>query len=199
MKLILIRHGETAVNLAGKVHRRQDDASLSPLGLAQAQAIAGLCLEQGVEEVFTSPERRARETADVIARHLRLAPVVLSDLAERNWGIWAGRSWDVRLQQLNKLTLEERYNFIPPGGESWKRMDVRLERALERVVNSAAQTAAVVTHGGALRALVPIIEGLPKGLSLQSDFDNGSISTVEYRDGLYRMISRNVTSHLPVG
>ena len=65
MSLWLARHGETEENAEGRILGRRDPP-LSPAGVTQAEALAGRLRDAGVVAVWTSPLRRARETAEVV-------------------------------------------------------------------------------------------------------------------------------------
>src|SRR5690349_3471380 len=88
----LIRHGHTDA-LDTRLCGRAADVGLSSTGTAQA-AEAGIALATApIAAVYTSPLRRARETADAIARHHRLTPQPLAALQEIDFGRWAGLSF----------------------------------------------------------------------------------------------------------
>jgi broad specificity phosphatase PhoE len=78
-ELILIRHGYTV-----RVHGDYVHAPLTPLGQQQA-AQTGAYLsasQQIIHSFYTSPLRRARETADIIASKISLQPVVKNGVRE---------------------------------------------------------------------------------------------------------------------
>ncbi len=86
MKLILIRHGQTDSNVQNRLHKRNDAIGLDATGKDQACKTAAECKRLNVEVIFSSPEKRARETAHVIGEDLSLEPIILSELSERDWG-----------------------------------------------------------------------------------------------------------------
>lgn len=71
MKLYIIRHGQTDWNVAGKIQGRRD-IPLNAQGRLQAQALAAGMAKRPVTAVFSSPQRRALETAQAIAKPLNL-------------------------------------------------------------------------------------------------------------------------------
>ena len=75
-------------------------------------------------------------------------------------------------------------------------MNNRLETSLDIITKSDNKVVAVVMHGGALRALMPILKDLPKDNSFQYDFDNASITYFEYSNGKFKSILENSTEHL---
>jgi alpha-ribazole phosphatase len=179
MKLLLIRHAETQVNVENKTHQTNDPVGLTELGKAQAQKLIETCVNNRVEVVFASPENRAIQTAKIVAEGINKPMQIVPELAERNWGELSGKPWAEIEIYLKDLSLEDRRNFVPPGGESWRQMDERLESFLTKLKSETYQVAAVITHEGALRALVPILKHEPKEKSLEYHFDNTSINIFE--------------------
>jgi broad specificity phosphatase PhoE len=196
MKVLFLRHGQTATNVAAKVHRKNDETSLDSVGVAQAHKLAIACFQEGVQQLFCSPEKRARETAEIIGSELGLKVIDLDELGERDWGDWSDKPWADIQAKLEKLSLEERYGLVPPNGESWQAMDRRLEKAVGQIKVSTYPVIAVVMHGGALRALMPLLKGEPKETSFQYNFKNASITSFEYHGGRWKLMRENDVVHL---
>src|SRR5262245_11655180 len=81
-RLILMRHGATEANLQRPytLQGRQPDSELAPAGIVQAHAAAASLQSFGIDSVCTSPLRRARATAEVIAGLLRFRIEVVDGL-----------------------------------------------------------------------------------------------------------------------
>ncbi len=200
MKLLLIRHGQTEVNASGSMHTLNDDAGLSELGLLQAQKLIRVCKDHGVQMLYSSNENRAKQTAEIIAVGLGIKNNPTNALHERNWGEWGGRTWTEIKNELDTMNIQQRYTFIPPSGESWQQMETRLKQCVDNIVagGEAKQVyaIAIVTHGGALRGLMPILKDTPKEVSLKYDFENASVTIFEYESGVYSEVVVNDTAHL---
>ena len=196
MKILFIRHGETDVNASGVLHKAHDPEGLNETGRKQASALGEACMRAGVEVIYTSPEKRAVETAEIIGAILGLQSLTIEDFRERNFGEWSGRPWPEMRAELSRMTTEERYTFRPQGGESWKDVEERLSKAIGRITGGESNVVAVISHAGVTRALMPILKNEPKDTSYKYVFDNGSITSFEYKDGKYTGLSVNDTSHL---
>ena len=153
VELLLARHGQTADNAGGLILGRRDP-QLSDVGRGQAAQLAERARHAGVAAVWTSPLRRARETADVAAAALRLEPSVLADLIESDRGSWEGHA----VAQLAEVSPElvrafedAAPDFVFPGGESIQHQIVRTRRALN-LVATGVRPALVVAHAGTIRA-----------------------------------------------
>lgn len=82
MRLILVRHGQTAANLTRALDTAEPGAPLTPLGHHQAEAVAGHLADAGVRAIFTSNLTRTGQTAAPLARRLGIEPVVLPGIRE---------------------------------------------------------------------------------------------------------------------
>lgn len=197
-RLIFIRHGQTDENLGDTLHiHTENEKGLNKTGIQQIQKVAEVCRENNVDVVFCSSENRALESAEIITKALGLQPpIVLPELLERNWGDWEGKPWDEVQKDLDTLTLEDRYTFLPPHGESWQQMEKRLKVGLQKLMDSEGKNIVVVTHGGALRGLMPVLKNAPKQTSFIYQFHNASATIFDYVDGQYKEVAVNDTSHL---
>ena len=196
MRFIFIRHGETEKNIKKLTHKTGDSTKLTKKGIRQIKECTPILKENKVEIIYYSPEKRAKESADIISKELKLKIKALKDFKERNWGEWEGRPWEDIKSSLDKMSLKERYNFIPPKGESWKAMELRLNRALKLIIKGKERCVCIITHMGSLRGLMPIINNEPKESSFKYEFENGSITIFDYKKEKYKEILVNDISHL---
>lgn len=175
MSLLLVRHGETALNRARVV--QPADTPLSALGLSQAQALAErLASEFRVAAVLSSDLPRAMQTAGCAARRLGLSVELEPMLAERNYGELRGRSYDSL--GFDPLTMSE----APVQGESLARFAERVEEAFARMCawrDRCDGDLLVVTHGLVLRELAAR-HLLPAARPLTAPFGNASITVVDF-------------------
>ena len=89
MRLILVRHGSTAWNEEGK-YQGTIDIPLSDRGRQEAEMVAERLRDEKIDAVYSSNLRRARETAEIIARPHGLPVQVIEELGEMNFGDWEG-------------------------------------------------------------------------------------------------------------
>ena len=71
-KIILVRHGETVWNKDRRIHGGSMDIPLSEKGLIQAECLAKRLDSEKLKAIYSSHQKRALETAEVIARHKKL-------------------------------------------------------------------------------------------------------------------------------
>jgi probable phosphoglycerate mutase len=174
MALLLIRHGETPLNVARVL--QPADTPLSARGVEQARALARRLSDMHVAAIISSDLPRARQTAELIAA-ATAAPIETSELLrERNFGDWRGLAYDTL--PANPLTMAG----APPGGESSAAFEARVALAFALVVQRAAAlrgTLAIVTHGLVIRAMLASHIRLPAGTVQPAHLGNTSLSMFE--------------------
>ena len=195
--LILVRHGETETNIREKLHGEKDSQTLNKTGKTQIEKTAKKLLEYNPSAIYSSTEKRAIESAEIIASICKLALRKIRGMQERNWGEFSGKSWPEIAIVLGKMTLEERYSYVPPKGESWKASFNRIKDAINEVVlKNKGETIVVVTHGGTIRIIMPYLLNRPKEKSFKHDPSNASITVFEHIDGKFKQLLVDDTSHL---
>jgi broad specificity phosphatase PhoE len=156
-EILLARHGQTADNAGGRILGRRDPP-LTETGVGQARSLAAKLASEGILAVYTSPLRRARQTAEIVAGALGLDPTVLDDLIESGRGTWEGRrvaELAVEAPELHAAFLRADPAFAFPGGESLRAQRDRTERALATVARGPL-AALVVAHAGTVRAALDL-------------------------------------------
>ena len=154
-----IRHGESEGNTLEDECPVMHDSVLTDQGRKEAQKIVDYFKKNKIDisDVYTSSQSRSYQAAEIVATAFGFPLKVKNNLQERNWGEWKNLRWMEVSKNLEALTIEERYSFIPKDGESWKQMERRLFAALEEIAeeNSSGENAVIVTHRGCLRAILP--------------------------------------------
>lgn len=179
-----VRHGESEGNALGDTCPIMHDTPLTTRGRTEAAHAADYLVKEGVaiSHIYTAPKGRSRETAEIIAAVLGLPVVSKEGFNERNWGAWADLRWEAASERLDAMSLEERYTFIPEGGESWQQMETRLFTALEEVADESVggENVLIVTHRGCLRAILPMLA--KAGRDQHKDFSvaTGSLSKFSF-------------------
>lgn len=153
-EVLLVRHGETDDNAAARFQGRLD-TQLNDRGREQSRALAQRLRGESLRALYTSPLRRARETAQIIGDELGLEAIVDERLSEVDTGDWTGlltseivaRSPDGYARW---RAVEPSFRF--PNGESVAEQAARMAAALADVAGGPLP-ALVVTHGGSIRAV----------------------------------------------
>lgn len=163
-RLILIRHGETDWNVEGR-YQGQADPPLNARGEAQARRLAAELAEVGLDVLYSSPLRRALQTAQVIAERMKLPLHTDPRLMEIHLGEWQGLLWHEiadRYPDLFRRWQTEPWEVRPPGGESLAQVRARVYAAVDEILaHDAGRCVGLVTHRLPIALLKIRYQGLP--------------------------------------
>lgn len=198
-KVYIVRHGESLWNLEHRLQGGQDPA-LSETGYGQAARVAEALEGLGVAAVYSSPLRRASETARIIAGALRVPLHVHADLREMSLGAWEGmplRDLLAREETTYLAWLAAPADCSPPGGEPMGAFAERVMAALTEVREKyAQQNTVLVTHGVVARVLVARTLGLDLNQIYRMRLSNGSVSCLIFDGDFPRVTLLNQVRHL---
>jgi len=210
----LVRHGESVSNMEGRV-QGQEDIELSALGHAQARQVADWARRLAascpagtapIREIWSSPLRRARETAEAIAAAIGLPVSVDEQLCELHAGIFQGHLWADLEQAFPEEVAHWRSgdpHYVIPGGESRAQLAARGRAALEALAARGTPGMIVVAHGGVLTAALGSMLGREHPLlaaAAERPFTklpalaNCSVTELEWPGP--RLVAFNETGHL---
>lgn len=191
MELLLIRH---ALPVRLETSDGPADPRLSATGRTQAEALARHWAGR-VDAVWTSPLRRARETATPLLDRLGLSATVDDDLAELDRGAAAY----IPIEELRADPVrgdEAVASWTGPDGEALRtEFRVRVVAAVARIVLAhPGQRVAVVCHGGVINAVAAEVVGLGSSLFFEPAYVSVS-RVVASRSGARQLLSLNETWH----
>lgn len=180
MNICLIRHGRQCSKLCNV------DVELAPEGREQADLLGQRLKTYDIEAVYSSDLIRARETADIINKHLNKPRVIDERWQEANFGGMTGLTNDEMREKYGDF-LEKRATMTedipyPDGGENCRMVFERSFEALKDLTKENYENVCVVTHGGVIRALLTGIVGADyaKWLTYGRQLENCSISHILY-------------------
>jgi broad specificity phosphatase PhoE len=158
LRFVLIRHGQTPWNAAGR-WQGHSDPSLSALGREQAARLAGELAGEPIEAIIASDLRRALETATILGEAIGLRPECDARLRELDVGRWSGETREqIRLREPEAL------DYFDTGaadaraaeGETRRELAARVHAAVADIAaRISAACIALVVHSGVVRALLP--------------------------------------------
>ncbi len=185
MRLLLLRHGQTASNVIGALDTARPGAPLTALGERQALAVPDALGAESIAGIWASTLIRTQQTAAPLAAAVDETVVVLDGLREISAG---------SLEMLSDHESQGEYTATAfawargdlelrmPGGESGHDFVERFDAAIADVVAAVTGTAIVVSHGAAIRTWVA-----SRCADLTGDFagshtlDNTGLVTIERR------------------
>ena len=152
----IFRHGETDYNLNGLWQGQGIDAELNNTGLQQAKNLAEKMQNLGIEIIYSSPLKRAVQTAREVAKQTSVNIEILNELTEGSVGVCEGLQRDVVKSKYPEIWAEwygENMNMETrwPEGESKQEIQDRMFAAFNKMVMSDKKVIGVASHGGAIR------------------------------------------------
>ncbi|WP_169980072.1 histidine phosphatase family protein [Tautonia rosea] len=155
-RILLLRHAKTAA--PDRFHGAESDIGLGVEGHQQALAAAEALARLRPEAVYSSGMRRARETAEPIARSCGVEPGILPELHERRMGSMSNATIaEVRAEVDHFIRRwgEGDLDAAHPGGESYRAMRDRVVPPFSILAHRhRGETIVVVLHGVVIRVLI---------------------------------------------
>lgn len=185
MRLLLIRHGQTAWNAAGRYQGRTD-VPLDETGRAEARALAAALADEPVTRLLCSPLERARDTAAPLGLAWGVEPELDADLLEMDFGAWEGLTGeDIVAGDATAYAAwqADAEHLAPPGGETLAQVHARVVRLYERLRRGPDEVVALVAHVSPLKLLMLHLLDLPPDQHRRFHLPRGSLSVVEVAPG----------------
>lgn len=188
MRLYYIRHGLTDWNVAGRLQGHRD-VPINDIGRKQAVQCASLlgdlfardgCATSSFEYV-SSPLVRARETMEIMRAALGLDPAAYTTderLTEIGFGDWEGLTYEEVMQREPNVVEQresDKWLFCPPGGENYQ----QVARRIAAWYAALAQDTVVCAHGGTGRALIAVLDVVPRDQAVHHSVDQGVVYVFE--------------------
>ncbi|MEW6686255.1 MAG: histidine phosphatase family protein [Candidatus Edwardsbacteria bacterium] len=199
--LYLIRHGETE-GADAPSYKGTIDVPLSENGMKQMKLVARYIVQHysklnnielsnrigpsKLSAVYCSDLSRAVRSAEIIAEPHGLIPVIITEIRERNFGIWEGMAF-TEIKEKYPTEFESWTNnplkYSPIGGESTLAIKERVMEGLDRILNNHhGENIAVVSHGGVNRIILCHFLGMPLENIFRIEQDYGALNIIELWD-----------------
>jgi broad specificity phosphatase PhoE len=159
---LLVRHG--AHDLLGRaLAGRADGIGLNQRGQGQAQDLAARLENRRIDQIYSSPRQRARESAEPLATRRGLPVHSCEAFDEIDFGEWTGLSFEALRGQPHWATWVERRSVAcPPDGEPFAQVCARALAGIERLMHAHPdQHVAVFSHGDVIKAVLAAALGVP--------------------------------------
>lgn len=201
MKIYMIRHGETDWNKMRKL-QGQVDIPLNEFGRHLAVETAPALKDISFDIVYTSPLKRAKETAELVIGERDIPIIEDKRIMEMGFGEFEGlccreEGWNIPDPDFRFFfNAPEKYN-PPKGGESFGQVSERLNEFMKELYSNPElydKTVLVSTHGAALCGILRLM----KGKSMEEYWGSGvhkncAVSMAEYKDEKINVLYENVT------
>lgn len=195
MIIYLVRHGDRV--------RQKGDASLTLLGKVQAQKTGEYFKNKGIDVIITSPQKRAKQTASIINKSLRVPLEVDEKLKERiNFGDVKNQSYLEFLKMAEYSSLNRFYVLV--NGDSSIKCGKRMEKFIKKISSKNYKKVVLVTHGGIITDYLRNVFSKSTLNLIYADFsikresvmENCSITRIEVVSGKVKLLEIASVSHL---
>lgn len=197
MELILVRHGETLFNRERKVQGIAD-IELNDTGLRQAHQLALSLKDHEIHQIYSSPLRRAYQTAEAINQFHDVPINKRSGLMEMDVGDFEGLSFqELRANEkdfLRKWTADPAMTKMP-NGESIIELQERAWNAIEDII-IRAENALVVSHNFTIAAILCKVKCVDLSQFKNFCVETASKTIVQFKNGVGKIGLFNDRSHL---
>ena len=179
----IFRHGETELNAKRIWQGTSANPDLNEHGIVQATELGTKLAKLGIEKIYSSPFLRARHTADIVAKDLKIGVEIKDNLHECCFGEAEGHTMD----EVNIIWPELMHAVLYPTPETWDskypgenseskhQASDRVQTVLYEIAHkSAFKTIGISTHGGVMSSLLAGLESYGIGLP------NCCVAKVEY-------------------
>lgn len=181
-RLVLVRHGQTAMSKAGQYSGRRD-AELTDLGHQQALfAAKHVASSYDIDAIYTSPLHRCSETADKIAKLTKTQTNQSDELIECDFGELEGLTFDEAHEKFGDEHARwlADHTIAAPGGESCAEVFDRTQKYLETVVDKhRGQTVVLVSHVTPIKSAMAWALGGEADVFARMFLDLASVSVID--------------------
>lgn len=196
--IILARHGETEWN-AEEIFRGRVDVDLNETGIREAELLAEHLSYMTIAAVYSSPLKRALQTAEMIARHHDVKVEVSPQLIDLDYGEWQGLSHETvrdRYGQLYHEWLNSPQLVKMPAGESLRDVRRRAISLVEDITAKVEGAIVLVSHRVIHKVLICALLALDSSHFWNIRIDTAGISVFAYEDDRFVLTRHNDTSFL---
>ena len=202
MKIYLIRHGQTEWNAIKKL-QGWNNSELTEKGIEDARNLSERLKDIEFDVIYSSPQKRALDTAKIIKGDRNTEIVTLEELKEIRFGVWQGMTLE-KVKEKYPKEYDDYFNrphlYKPIGdGESLKDIYNRAEKAYEKILNGNHKNVLVVSHGVTLKALRAIVKNI--GLEKFGELEvhpGTALNIIEKINGKMSLVVEGDTSHMNI-
>lgn len=208
-RMFVVRHGTTDDSVEGRMSSRSKDISLNAEGIEQIKLLANRLNRYGISKIYSSPQRRACQTAEILNERLQVEIEFDSRLLEYDFGIISDLTFSEvstyypELYKkinvwINSFSGPNNQRILIPGAEPFDQLISRIQSFTGCVVNRhLGEKIISVTHGGFIKALLTHYAGGSIAEHHGRFMANtASISIVDFYNGIPCIQGFNDIAHL---
>lgn len=197
-EIILVRHGETEWNVA-EIFRGRIDVELNETGIKQAELLARHLSNLKIDAVYSSPLKRALQTAETIAGYHKLDVEIAPGLVDLDFGEWQGlprKEVRDKYKELYRKWYEKPHQIKMPAGESLSDVRGRALGVVDDMIAKHGGTTVLVSHRVVNKVLICALLGLDNSHFWNIRLDTCGVTTFAYERERFILVRHNDTSFL---
>lgn len=198
-KVFLVRHAQTRWNVTGR-YMGWIDEGLSDEGLWQAEQLSRRLKNWSIDSAYSSPLKRAYETAQIIAKPHALQVCTMHELGEIRIGYWEGMYRDDVKSQYPEIWQAWRSDpstVQMPNGENMSQVQERAVAAFQDIIGAnIGHQVLIVTHEVIVKLLIAYCLDINISMYRRFEIANASLTIVQLIGNRYHLSSLNDTGHL---
>ena len=199
MELILIRHGETIWNKEGRI-LGLSDIELSDVGLDQAHKLALSIRDHDIPTIYSSPLKRAHQTAQIINEMHNASIYLEPGLMEMDPGDFEGLTYQEMMTRGNDFLqrwIQDPANFVMPNGESFIGLQNRAWPVVANIIDKT-ENAMIVSHNFTIAAMLCKIQNISLSQFREMCVGTASKTIVSFQNRLAFIDVFNDRTHLNI-
>ena len=189
MPFYFVRHGESEANIQKIISNRGFVHGLTQRGIEQANDLATQLKPIAVKHIYTSPLKRAVQTAEILGKHDDIKFTIVDALREFDCGTLEGRSdaesWEALYAMWDDWILRGNWSKQFEGGDSFEDMQARFLPFFKSVMEQFREkheAFILVGHGGTFRAMLPLLlENIDFSFAHKNWLPNAGYVRAEFR------------------
>jgi probable phosphoglycerate mutase/uncharacterized phosphatase len=191
--IYFVRHGETEWNKTRRIQGHYDVA-LNETGILQAKKLSFRFKDIPIHGIYSSDLARAKQTAQEVANVKNLPVITFSDLRERCYGLWEGKTYQEIISRYPQFQSGADFGGLY-GIETFESMQQRSKnRLLNIAMKHVGENVIIVSHGGLINCFLHLISQGQIGTG-KTKLENTSVSHIVYDNGEWDIRFVNDTTH----
>ena len=187
MKLYLVRHGETQMNV-DKLYYGWTDCPLNENGERQAEKLKEFFKTVPLDKIICSSLLRASSTAEKINEGKNIPIFKEDDFRELHFGAWEGKDFchiKENYPEEYRQWAKDWQGFAIPEGEAFSVFYERVTNRLQQLISEEEENSSIllVSHNGVMSAMLCYLTGAGPSSFWRFNFSQEAYSMVSIRRG----------------
>ena len=202
LEIYITRHGATKWNSENRLQGWLN-SELTDSGIRNAIQLGKRLSDREFNSIYTSPSKRALETAKLIKADKNTPLIIMGNLKEISFGDWEGKTQeeieiDFKEEYYNFWNKPHLYNHQYHNAEGLKTFKNRVDEAMKEIISdNTSGKILIVTHGVVIRAIMSFFWNIPIEKMWAPPIIHGtSLSIVNYDGERFNKVLLGDTSHM---